>query len=236
MEKKITQSMDNYLSAKRILLLSTPVCIIFALSGMDFIGYYTSTADVYTRSLNNVLLGFLFTTLGLLVFPIIWIKVRWHKSLSYFGTKIGDRKSGIIIILLFLLVTPMFYFSSRDINMINTYPLAKGSLSSWPFFVFYELLYVLFYYIPYEFFFRGVLQSGLSKIWNKWQSIIFVTLLTTALHITKPVSEIVAAAFAGLFIGYIAEKTGSWYYGFIIHIIVGILTDVFCGLNFLGVL
>ena len=236
MEKKLSQTDNSNVSAGELLLLSIPVSILFAVSGMDFIGFFISTTEVYTRSLPNVLLSFLFTTLVLLALPLFVNLKRWKKPLSYFGTMIGKKKSGIIILLVFLLITPVSYFSSNNINIINTYPLTKGALSSLGFFLFYELLYVLFYYIPYEFYFRGVLQLGLSKTWKKWQSILFVTALTTFLHITKPPTEIIAAAVAGIFLGIVAEKTNSWYYGFIIHIIVGILTDVFSSLYYLGVI
>jgi len=96
--------------------------------------------------------------------------------------------------------------------------------------------YILFYYIPYEFYFRGVLQLGLSKTWKKWQSILFVTALTTLLHLTKPWTEILAAFAFGFVFGIIAEKTKSWYYVCIIHFTAGVLTDTFCSLAYLGVI
>jgi membrane protease YdiL (CAAX protease family) len=77
---------------------------------------------------------------------------------------------------------------------------------------------------------------GLSKTWKKWQSILFVTLLTTALHITKPYTEIIAAFIAGILFGFLAEKTKSWFYVFILHVTSGILIDIFCGLRFLGMI
>ena len=77
---------------------------------------------------------------------------------------------------------------------------------------------------------------GLSKNWNKWYSILFVTGLTTILHMTKPLPEIAGAAFAGILLGYIAEKTQSWFYVFLVHIITGVSTDIFCGLYYTGVL
>lgn len=220
---------------KEILILTVPVSIIFALSGMDFIGFYTSTDPVYTRSLGNVLYGFLFTTLGLLVLPLLVNHFRWKRPLSEFGLTAGKKKLGLLIVLAYIPAVIVFYFNSKDPSMINTYPLTKDVLSSWSFFLFYELLYVLFYYIPYEFFFRGVLQLGLSRKWNKWHSIIFVTVLSTALHATKPLPEIGGAIIAGFLLGYVAEKTQSWYYAFLMHIITGLSTDLFCSLYYTGV-
>ena len=229
--------------AKELLLVSAFVSVLFAISGMDFIGYFiylftrTSKTELYSRSLLNVLLGFLFTTISLLLIPIVINQTRWKKPLKYFGTQFGEKKLGLIIVLAFLVFTPLFYFSSNNQQLINTYPMSKDVLGSWWTFVLYELAYVLLYYVPYEFFFRGVLQLGLSNgRWKKWQSIAYVTALTTFLHLTKPWTEIVAALVAGILFGIIAEKTKSWYYVFMIHILTGVLTDTFCALRFLEII
>lgn len=215
---------------------------LFAISGMDFIGFFvhifsdSSATEIYTRSWGNVLVGFIGTFFSLLVIPLLYVKYIQKKPLLDYGTTIGIKKWGLVSVVLFLLAISLLYFSSQDQNLINTYPLTKDILVSWPMWVGYEILYVSIYYIPYEFFFRGILQLGLSKHWKKWQSILYVTFLTTLLHLTKPATEILAAAIAGIFFGILAEKTDSWYYGFLMHITAGISIDVFCGLRFLGIL
>ncbi len=223
---------------KELLLLCIPISIIFAVSGMDFIGWFTylatraSNEEIYTRGILNVmLLGFLFTTVSLVIIPVIVNKVRWKKPLAYFGTQKGELKIGLIIVGVFLLATPLFYFSTKDPKLVNTYPLTKDVQGRWSFFALYEMSYILFYYIPYEFYFRGVLQLGLSKTWKTWQSILFVTALTTLLHITKPWTEILAAFAFGFVFGIIAEKTKSWYYVCAIHFTAGVLTDTFLSIG-----
>ena len=90
---------------KELLLISIPVSIIFAISGMDFIGYFiylstrTSRAEIYTRSLVNVLVGFLITTISLLLIPFIVNRLRWKKPLSYFGCVGRIKKAGIPVYL-----------------------------------------------------------------------------------------------------------------------------------------
>jgi len=242
----ITDEFDfgkKIVSQKDLLLFSIPVSILFAITGMDFIGYliYLGTrgnpTEIYTRSLLNVLLvGFLLTAVILFLIPYLVNRYRWKKPFSYFGTSLGKWKVGIAMIAVALIISPLFYFNSQNQLLIDTYPLTKEVLVAWPIFVIYELIYVLFYYIPYEFFFRGILQLGLSKSWKKWQSILFVTVLTTILHITKPWIELVASFIAGIIFGIIAEKTNSWVYVFFIHSIAGVMTDLFCGLGYLGVL
>lgn len=229
-------TVEDSVKPRQLLLLLIPSAVIFALSGMDFIGFYTSGDAVYTRSLSNVLYGFLFTTLGLAVLPWAVVRFRWKLPFSRFGLTAGRRREGLLMVLSFLPAVILLYFNSKDPRMIATYPLTKDVLTSWSFFAFYEVLYVLFYYVPYEFFFRGILQLGLSRRWGRWGSIIFVTLVTTALHATKPLPEIAGAFFAGFLLGYIADRTQSWFYPFLIHIITGLSTDLFCSLFYTGVL
>jgi len=243
LETNVEKLISDDVPAKELLLLSIPISILFAITGMDFIGFFiylatrTSSTEIYTRSLLNVLLiGFLLTTIVLFVVPFLINNFRWKKPLAYFGTQKGNWKIGLIVVGVVILFMPLLYFNSQEQIMINTYPLTKDVVFSWPIFALYELSYIVFYYIPYEFYFRGVLQLGLSKTRKKWQSILFVTILTTVLHATKPWSEIVAALIAGILFGILAEKTDSWIYVFLIHITAGVLTDTFCALGYLGVL
>ncbi len=209
---------------------------------MDFIGFFlylfsdASDTGFYTRSWGNVVIGFIGTFLSLLILPWIYLKVTRKKALFDYGLTYGDKKWGFISSGIFLLSIPVLYFASKNQVLINTYPLTKDILTPWSVWVVYEIAYILIYYIPYEFFFRGVLQLGLSKYWKKWQSILYVTALTTLLHLTKPITEILAAFVAGILFGIITEKTNSWYYAFLMHITVGVATDIFCGLRFLGIL
>ncbi|MHA1519782.1 MAG: CPBP family glutamic-type intramembrane protease [Promethearchaeota archaeon] len=250
-------------SSRAIIILGIFSCCIFAISGMDFIGYFTylflnsTGAEGYTRSLFNVFLGFGGTFLSLFLIPVIFIK-KWDRGtrFSQLGSQIGKKKIGIYFVILALLCIPLLYLGSANANLIQTYPLSKNSLQSWPFFIFYEICYIFLYYVPYEFFFRGVLHFSLSKSnssenpsenptensnlnlksWKLWRAILYVTALTTLLHITKPITEIIGAIIAGILFGLITEKTKSWYWVFFLHIIIGVSTDIFCGLRFLGII
>ncbi len=230
-------------SSRALVILSLISSSLFAISGMDFIGYFIflflnpSGAETYSRNLINVFLGFGGTFLSLFVIPAIFIKKWDHTPFSHLGSQFGIKKKlGVYMVVLALFFLPLLYIGSSDIGLIQTYPLSKDSLQSWQFFLFYECCYILLYYVPYEFFFRGILHFKLSKSWKLWQTILYVTILTTLLHATKPISEIIGAAIAGILFGLIAHKTKSWYWVFLLHIIIGISTDIFCGLRFLGVI
>ncbi|MHA1171298.1 MAG: hypothetical protein ACTSQ3_04375, partial [Candidatus Heimdallarchaeota archaeon] len=70
----------------------------------------------------------------LAIIPVVVNKIRWKKPLAYFGTQKGEWRIGLIIVGVFLIATPLFYFSSQEPNLINTYPLTKDVLGRWSFF------------------------------------------------------------------------------------------------------
>ncbi|MHA1341673.1 MAG: CPBP family glutamic-type intramembrane protease [Promethearchaeota archaeon] len=233
-----------------MIILSIP----YGLIGMNFL-------RIGRSDITFVLLQFLITFLVLLVIPIVLMKYKWGISLKKVGTKRGNLRLGLIYLAISLIAIPIIYFGSTDEMLQQTYPLAQdwfrgfSSEPNWVFFGLYEILYGVLYYIPYEFFWRGFVQTGLINYWenanlkgagekdsNKglnsvaWKSIIIVTVATTILHATKPLSEIIGAFFVGFLFGYIAKKTDSWYYVFGIHYFIGILNDVFCSLRILGLI
>ena len=192
--------------------------------------------------LSYILVCFFITFISLFLIPILTIKSYWKQPLVKFGTSWGNKKLGLILIILSLVAIPAIYIGTADLALQETYPIAQEWFRSfqtepqWGLFVIYEILYGILYYIPYEFFWRGFVQFGLKEHWGKWKSILFVTILTTLLHATKPVSEIIGAAAVGIFFGYLADKTESWYYVFEIHYLIGVLNDTFCGLRILGII
>ncbi|MBD3350764.1 MAG: CPBP family intramembrane metalloprotease [Candidatus Lokiarchaeota archaeon] len=241
-ETSEVNNQDFDIDSKNIIVLMIFVCIPYALFGMNFMG-------IDRTDFNYILFCFGITFISLFLIPLFFNHVFWKYPGNTLGSQLGNKKLGIIILLISLIAIPAMYIGSADPDLQNTYPLAQEWFKSfetnpqWVMFFFYELSYALLYYIPYEFFWRGFVQLGLSKSWgdvNKskgmWKSILLVTVITTILHATKPISEIIGAALVGILFGYLAEKTKSWYYIFGIHCFIGILTDVFCGLRILGLI
>ena len=95
-EKSIEQRLEVAIPAKELILFSIPLSLLFAISGMDCIGFISYHAskepkpEIYTRSLLNVLLlGFLSTAIVLFVIPFLINRYRWKKPQAYFGTQKG---------------------------------------------------------------------------------------------------------------------------------------------------
>ena len=119
------------------------------------------------------------------------------------------------------------FIGSRDPEMQKMYPFAKGACAGVRTFVGYELSYVLFYYVPWESAFRGVLFLPLVPAIGLVPALAVQTAISTLLHIGHPEKEVFAAAGAGVVFGWIAWATGSFLYPLILHAATGVATDTF---------
>jgi membrane protease YdiL (CAAX protease family) len=54
------------------------------------------------------------------------------------------------------------------------------------------------------------------------------------LHFGKAQLETLAAVFAGILLGYLALRTRSFWYGWLLHVLVAFSNDVFAILNKVG--
>lgn len=117
--------------------------------------------------------------------------------------------------------------------------------------------YLLLYYVPWEFFFRGFLifpfalaaeralasarersdgqASGVASIIAAL--VLFQTIPSAMLHVGHPISELAGAVVAGIGFGVLAWKTRSILPGLILHAAIGFGTDgciVLRGAGYLG--
>lgn len=118
--------------------------------------------------------------------------------------------------------------------------------------------YLVFYYLPWEFFFRGLLifpfvravasiraSSGLSEgdavadpafCMALGLAVFSQTIASTMLHFGHPLTELVSAIPAGLAFGWLAYRTKSILPGLILHALVGFGTDTVIVLTKAGIL
>jgi membrane protease YdiL (CAAX protease family) len=107
------------------------------------------------------------------------------------------------------------------------YPLAKAACDGARTFVGYEISYLVLYYLPWEWVFRGVLFLPLVPAIGLIPSLAVQTAVSTLLHIGHPDAEVFGAAGAGLAFGLVAYFTGSFLYPLVLHAATGIATDTF---------
>ena len=211
-----------------VILLSAPV-LLTIYRYHAYPGYFTPNIDFVPFADQNLSINQFLRFFGLFfVFPALYIKLVMHKSLKDFGFGLGDVKTGLKILgLLIPVVVIAIYFAAKMPDVQSEYPLAKSLLSDQSRLGLYELAYVIFYYIAWEFYFRGFLLFGLKDRFGAFNAVLIQTISSCLVHIGKPEGEIIGSIIVGIIFGLIALRTRSIWYVFILHALIGVLTDLF---------
>jgi len=161
--------------------------------------------------------------------PVAYIKLKLKLNLRDFGLSAGDWRFGLkfILFVIPLIIVPVIYFASSMEDLIIEYPLSKAIISQHELIIFYELAYVLLFYVAWEFYFRGFLLFGLRKHFGDTSAVLIQTIASCLIHIGKPEGEIIGSIIIGIIFGYIALRTRSVWYVFIMHACIGVFTDLF---------
>jgi len=164
----------------------------------------------------------------LLVFPLVLSKVRLHLSLAEMGVRWGDWRFGLpfVALALPLLIVPFALLAARMPDVRLEYPLARIVATRTDLLVAYETVYVLVYYLAWEFFFRGFMLFPLARVLGGMNAVLIQTIPSCLVHIGKPEGEITGSIIAGIIMGTLALRTGSIWYGWILHATLGVLVDL----------
>ncbi|HVP35957.1 MAG TPA: type II CAAX endopeptidase family protein [Terriglobales bacterium] len=214
-----------------ILLSASILLVIFKYYGypQSFVSIFHTACGVDFKNCFPAHIYFFLCSVGLLILvPFALIKFVFKEKLSDYGLKKGDFKFGMIsfLILFPLIALAMILPSSRMPQFRAEYPLFALAGKAFSLVLLYELLYG-FYYISWEFFFRGYLLFGLKDIFGEWNAILIQTLPSVLMHIGKPNGEILASIAAGMLFGKLALRGKSIYYVFFLHWCIGMALDFF---------
>lgn len=215
-----------------ILLLSAPVLLtLYRYHGYaEFFGtYFPSLKDDPNFDLYAHIWQFGVFFLLMFMVPLFLIKKAFKQSIFDFGFGLGDKKYGFLFVLITgpLIAAPAIYFASKMPDVRSEYPLAKILLERHDLIVFYELAYVLLYYVAWEFFFRGFLLFGLKDRFGSLNAVLIQTISSCLIHIGKPEGEIIGSIIVGVIFGALALRTRSIWFVFLLHVLLGLLTDLF---------
>jgi membrane protease YdiL (CAAX protease family) len=160
--------------------------------------------------------GFNYLDSLLLYILIPWLCTRliFKKPLSDFGFKLGNWKLGLVMVVIGCLVMApiIWYLASHYPSMGSYYRYAIDG-------VVWKKALEMF---GWEYIFRGWLLFGYSKKYGPdalWlQAVPFAIA-----HIGKPALETFSTIFGGFAFGWVAWRTGSFLYGFLIHWFIGAL-------------
>ncbi|HUF50435.1 MAG TPA: CPBP family intramembrane glutamic endopeptidase [Longimicrobiales bacterium] len=174
-----------------------------------------------------VLVGFYF------VVPAILVRFVQKRSLSALGLAFNVERGFVTLTVQCLaIVLPLIYLMSLTPAFAANYPFLKvqdGAAYLGAGLVVWELAYILQFF-ALEFFFRGFLLHSLKPVVGLY-AILIVTIPYTMVHFTKPMPEVFAAIFAGLFLGWLSYRSGTIWLGVLLHVAVALAMDMFALLH-----
>ena len=142
------------------------------------------------------------------IIPVLLILLLFREKLNDFGLRVGDWKIGIIIVIGgILLMTPIIWLIGIKDQSMTSYYQSQFPAVPW------NTLLDLF---GWEFMFRGFLLFGYGRKFGV--EAIWLQAVPFALaHIGKPEIETLSTIFGGFAFGWVAWKTKSFIYPFLIH-------------------
>ena len=150
-----------------------------------------------------------------LLIPLFIIIFIFRENPKEYGFQLGDWRAGLILTALaILLMTPiLWWLVSADGGMQVYY---ENKLSGLPWNTFLDLL-------GWEFLFRGFLLFGYARKFG--DDALWIQAVPFALaHIGKPEIETLSTIFGGFAFGWVAWRSKSFIYPFLIHWYIGSLT------------
>lgn len=170
-----------------------------------------------------------------LITPFIYSKFILKNKPYLFGLQIGDPKKGLILSLVSLGISLLFiYLLFNYFGFVDKYIIPQGVGKNFQYFVYYELVIVLFLSLVYEVFFRGFLINHLGSSLGRgvivFQWIIFLILIALNSQFSwSLVPYIIFFPFAG----WIAYESRSLLYSLVTQSVFIFIVDiVFIKLSF----
>lgn len=146
-----------------------------------------------------------------LVIPLLIILLVFRESPAGYGFRLGDWKAGLLITLVAnTVMTAILWLLLRGDTSMRVYyaPLLNGPIPL--------LLYTFLELFGWEFLFRGWILFGYERKFGA--EALWLQAVPFALaHIGKPAIETLSTIFGGFVFGWIAWRTRSFLYPFLIH-------------------
>ena len=214
-----------------IILLVAPVLLtIFKYFGSKSF-YLQNLSSVFALSNDPQLTGALyafgssFVLLGIV--PALIVRFVFHEPLSAYGVQLGDTSFGLKA---FFVIAPLMiiatYPSSSMPGFVAEYPLNPDAGATPLYFLGHALSY-LFFYLGWEFCFRGFMQFGLRDALGDWNAILVTTVVSCLLHIGKPVGETLSSIIGALVWGVVVFRSRSLLCAVLTHWLLGVSLDFF---------
>ncbi|HKZ54718.1 MAG TPA: CPBP family intramembrane glutamic endopeptidase [Anaerolineales bacterium] len=145
-----------------------------------------------------------------LLIPLFIITAVFHDRPAVYGFGLGDWRVGLKWSTLVILgAIPLLYFSTRTPAMTNYYSGIKLGVGS----IFLTSGVDL---VGWEFLFRGFLLFGLMRALGP-SALVLQAVPFALMHLGKPEIETLSTIFGGTLFGWVAWRSRSFLYPFLIH-------------------
>jgi len=220
--------------------------ILGATLGISLLYFLVGTPAFYEQHLGSFTEGgtygflapslyqFAVTLVLFFFFPRLIISRVLGENPGSYGWQAGDRKAfwislswGIpLVLFLGWLASGQAAFKDQYPLFIAQYPDFSLAGQNITVFVLYEFIYI-FYYIGWEFFFRGFVLFGLKERLGIPGALLIQALISTLLHLSKPAPELLTALPGGIIFGLVALRCRSVKAAIIAHWLLGFSLDLF---------
>lgn len=157
------------------------------------------------------------------IVPPIAIILLLRDRLRDYGLGLGQIKSGLALCALFyVLYVPCFIALMLDDSFREYYGGVSRRFDGWGEFLRVEVLSVTVAMIGGEFFYRGFLLFGVKKDYGALPAVLVSIMPYVIGHREKPEIEALGSFPVGLALSYLAVKTGSIWYGVLMHATIAI--------------
>lgn len=215
-----------------ILFLSAPLLLSvyrYFAEAQNFQNYFPILKTSCNGEVFAYLLEYLSFAILFFLIPLL-LAIKYKKSkqlLKMFNLK-GLKKNIVwITASILFIVIPIAFIVSHNSGVRLEYPLPQSLNQNQQLLPVYFFTLLFFYYLPWEFFFRGFLLFGLKDRYGATEAILIQTISSCLVHINKPAGETLGAIPFGILFGIIALKTKSLWPVIILHAALGIFTDMF---------
>jgi CAAX protease family protein len=225
------------------ILLVVPLCLIFIhyFSDVAWLAWFldsiglTELAGTFTRSFSGTqprdlppLLWWAGTSVaGYVALPALLITLVWRQRLAEYGVRWNADWLTLRPYLAFVFfMIPVVWIASSTDQFQARYPflIMMPGESIWSRWLVWECAYFAQFF-ALEFFFRGFMVLGLRPRFG-WLAIPVMVVPYCMIHFAKPMPEAVAAIAAGIALGHLSMKSGTVFWGALLHCAVAMSFDL----------
>jgi len=147
-----------------------------------------------------------------------------RESPRAYGLGLGDWRFGLKATgLCYLLYAPLFVIFCTSHGFAQYYGTLANTITTTRKFFMWEVPAGFFFMVKTEFFFRGFLLFGMKKYFGVYAAIIATMIPFVVWHFNKPEIETFGSFPVGLALAYLAVRTGSIWYGLLLHWSIAVL-------------